>query len=144
MITFPQVESCSNELDLSCRIDSGCWHSFVIDRGNLLVEDNVLVGHAQRKRDSEVRVNDSEVPCGRGDSGLTTGVDVVQARELRGGSYSDAEVDAPDLANRTEELPIPRFLGMMDRRRAQKFVAGAIPARAAVVHGRIPLLESDE
>src|SRR5256886_11664883 len=135
MITFPQVESCANELDLSCGIDSGCGHSFEIDRGNLLVEENVLVGHAHRKRDSEVRVNDSEVPRGRGDSGLTTGVDVVQARELRGGSYSDAEVDAPDLANRSEELPIPRLLGVMDRRRAQKFVAGAIPARAAVVHG---------
>src|SRR5438034_6118262 len=32
----------------------------------------------------------------------------------------------------------------MDRRRAQKFVAGAISAGAAVVHRRIPLLESDE
>src|SRR5213079_3600373 len=49
-----------------------------------------------------------------------------------------------DLANRSEELPIPRLLGVMDRRRAQKFVAGAISAGAAVVHRRIPLLESDE
>src|SRR5438309_3644911 len=156
MITFPQAESCgtpeksrnrasrANEFDLSCWIDSGGGHTFEIDRGNLLIEENVLVGHAHRKRDSEVRVNDSEVPRGRGDSGLTTGVHVVHARELRGGSYSDAEVDAPDLANRSEELPIPRLLGVMDRRRAQKFVTGAISAGAAIVHRRIPLLESDE
>src|SRR2546422_7685767 len=113
MITFPQVESCANELDLSCWIDSGCGHGFEIDRGNLLVEENVLVGHAHRKRDSEVRVNDSEVPRGRGDSGLTTGVDVVHARELRGGSYSDAEVFFQYLANRPEQLSFPRRLAVV-------------------------------
>src|SRR5438034_11230596 len=107
-------------------MDSGCWHSFEIDRGNLLVEENVLVGHAHRKRNSEVRVNDSEVPRGRGDSGLTTGVHVVHARELRGGSHSDALVHVPDLANRSEELSILRLLGVMDRRCAQTVVAGAI------------------
>src|SRR5256885_14601674 len=85
--------------------------------GDLLVEENVLVGHAHRKRDSEVRVNDSEVPRGRGDSGLTTGVHVVHARELRGGSHSDAEIDAPELADRSQELPILRLLHVMRRSR---------------------------
>src|SRR5947208_11546451 len=89
-------------------------------------------------------MNDSEVPRGGGDSGLTTGVHVVHAREFRGGSYRNAEVDAPELADRSEEFPILRFLRVMGGSRAQKFVTGAVAARAAVVHGRIPLLESDE
>src|SRR5207249_3427024 len=53
-------------------------------------------------------------------------------------------VDAPELADRSEEFPILRLRRVMGGSRAQKFVAGAVPARAAVVHGRIPLLESDE
>src|SRR5436309_3863458 len=89
-------------------------------------------------------MNDSEVPRGGSDPGLTTGVHVVHAREFRGGSHRDAEVDAPELADRSEELPILRLLRVMGGSRAQKFVAGAVAARAAVVHRRIPLLESDE
>src|SRR5213595_332826 len=89
-------------------------------------------------------MNDSEVPRGGSDSGLTTGVHVVHAREFRGGAHRNAEVDAPKLADRSEEFPILRLLRVMGGSRAQKFVAGAVAARAAVVHRRIPLLESDE
>src|SRR5437773_11076994 len=88
-------------------------------------------------------MNDSEVPRGGSDSGLTTGVHVVHAREFRGGSHRDAEVDAPELADRSEELPILRLLRVMGVSRAQKFVAGDVAARAAVVHRRIALVESD-
>src|SRR5438876_7838981 len=101
------------------------------------------MGHAHRKRDSQVRVNDSEMPSGRGDSGLTTSVHVVP-REFRGGSHRNPKVEAAELADWAEELPIPSFLRVMRRSRAQKFVAGAVSARAAVVHWRVPLLESDE
>src|SRR6184192_3432719 len=89
-------------------------------------------------------MNDSEVPRGGSDPGLTTGVHVVHAREFRGGAHRNAEVDAPELADRSEEFPILRLLRVMGGSRAQKFVAGAVAARAAVVHRRIPLLESDE
>src|SRR5207247_9190092 len=81
---------------------SRCWHSFEIDLRNLLVEENALMGHAHRKRDSQVRVNDSEMPSGRGDSGLTTSVHVVHAREFRGGSHCNPEVDAAELADWAE------------------------------------------
>src|SRR5207253_2655216 len=89
-------------------------------------------------------MNDSEVPRGGSDSGLTTGVHVVHAREFRGGSHRNPEVDAPELTDRSEELPIPRLLRVMGGSRAQKFVAGTVSARAAIVHRRIPFLESDE
>src|SRR5712692_40217 len=83
-------------------------------------------------------------PRSGGDSSLAPGIDVVHAGEFRGGSHRNAEVDAPQLANGSREFPIPRLLRVMRRRRAQKFVARAVAAGAAVVHGRIPFLESDE
>src|SRR2546426_1861345 len=89
-------------------------------------------------------VNDPEVPRGGGDSGLTTGVHVVHAREFRRGSHCNPEVDAPELADRSEELPILRLLRVMRRSRAEEFVACAVSARATVIHWGIPLLESDE
>src|SRR5947209_8968248 len=100
---------------IATQIGSRRWYGLEIDLRNLLVEENALVGHAHRKRDREVRVNDSEVPRGRGDSGLATGVHIVHAREFRGGSHRDPEVDAPELADRSEELPIPRLLRVMRR-----------------------------
>src|SRR2546427_7891010 len=76
------------------------------------------------------------MPSGRSDSGLTTSVHVVHAREFRGGSHRNPKVDAAELADWAEELPILSFLRVMRRSRAQKFVAGAVSARAAVVHRR--------
>src|SRR5207247_10689742 len=64
-------------------IGSRGWQSLEIDLRNLLVEENALVGHTHRKCDREVRVNDSKVPRRGGDSGLTTGVNVVHAPQLR-------------------------------------------------------------
>src|SRR5881296_1762091 len=118
--------------------------SLEIHLRNLLVEENALVGHTHRKCDREVRVNDSKVPRRGGDSGLTTGVNVVHARKFRRGAYCNPEVDATKLANRSEEFPILGLPGVVCGTRAQKFVAGAVPASAAVVHRRIPLLEPDE
>ena len=89
-------------------------------------------------------MNDSKVPRRGGDSGLTTGVNVVHAREFRRGSYCNTEVDATNLANGSEEFPFLVLSCVMRGTRAQKFVAGAVPASAAVVHRRIPLLEPDE
>src|SRR2546428_6325186 len=109
---------------------------------NFLVEENVLVGYAHRKCDREVRVNDSEVPRGSGDSSLTTGVDVVHAREFRGGSYGNPEVDAAKLANGSEEFPILGLRRVMGGTRTQKFIAGAVSASAAVLHRRIPPLQA--
>src|SRR5256886_17316683 len=117
--------------------------SLEIDLRNLLVEENALVGHTHRKCDREVRVNDSKVPRRGGDSGLTTGVNVVHARKFRRGSYCYTEVDATKLANGPEEFPVLVLSCVMRGTRTQTFVAGAVPASAAVVHRRIPLLEPD-
>src|SRR2546427_11755718 len=84
------------------------------------------------------------MPSGRSDSGLTTSVHVVHAREFRGGSHRNPKVDAAELADWAEELPILSFLRVMRRSRAQKFVAGAVSARAAVVHWRGAPLSSPE
>src|SRR5437867_13231966 len=91
---------------IATQIGSRRWYGLEIDLRNFLVEENALVGHAHRKRDRELRVNDSEVPCGSGDSSLTTGVDVVHARDFRGGSYGTPEVNGPKLAHRSDEFPI--------------------------------------
>src|SRR6266704_1352662 len=123
---------------IATQIGSRRWYGLEIDLRNFLVE------HAHRKRDREVRVNDSEVPCGSGDSSLTTGVDVVHAREFRGGSYGNPEVNATKLANGSEEFTIRGLRRVMPGTRTQKFIAGAVSASAAVVHRRIPLLEPDE
>src|SRR5437016_4190215 len=48
------------------------------------------------------------------------------------------------LANGPEEFPVLLLSCVMRGTRTQKFVAGAVPASAAVVHRRIPLLEPDE
>src|SRR5438128_11416487 len=90
---------------IATQIGSRRWYGLEIDLRNFLVEENALVGHAHRKRDREVRVNDSEVPCGSGDSSLTTGVDVVHAREFRGGSSGSPAVNATKLENAAEECP---------------------------------------
>src|SRR2546426_11373197 len=125
-------------------IGSRGWQSLEIDLRNLLVEENALVGHTHRKCDREVRVYDSKVPRRGGDSGLATAVNVVHARKFRRGAYCYTEVDATKLANGSDEFPVLVLSCVMRGTRTQKFVAGAVPAGAAVVHRRIPLLEPDE
>src|SRR6266699_2925512 len=78
------------------------------DFRHLLVEEDIFVAYAHGQSNRHIRLNNSQVPGTRRDSRLAAGVHVIETCRLGGRANCDAQVDTPELANGSVELPISR------------------------------------